>query len=125
LHLGGSGVDSGDLRSTFVGGGVAPSPAAGATPVAAKAGMVPAVDAGMIPPSPTAGAPPVTKDVGMVPAADAGLVPPLPTADAPLVAGNADMAPAAVGPPSSFPAPGSCKLPLELCKVGVRKQWAV
>jgi hypothetical protein len=106
LHLGGSGVDSGDLRSTFVGGGVAPSPAAGATPVAAKAGMVPAADADMIPPSPTAGAPPVTKDAGMVPAADAGLVPPLPAADA------ADMAPAAVGPPSSFPAAASGGLPV-------------
>jgi hypothetical protein len=108
LHLGGSGVDSGDLRSTFVGGGVAPSPAAGATPVAAKARMVPAADAGM----PTAGAPPVAQDAGMAPAADAGLVPPLPTADAPLVTGNADMAPAAVGPPSSFPAAASGGLPV-------------
>jgi hypothetical protein len=108
LHLGGSGVDSGGLRSTFVGGGVAPSPAAGATPVAAKARMVPAADAGM----PTAGAPPVAQDAGMAPAADAGLVPPLPTADAPLVTGNADMAPAAVGPPSSFPAAASGGLPV-------------
>lgn len=107
LPLSGPGVGSGDLRSAFVGGGVPPSPTAGAPPVTAYAGMVPAAIASMIPPSLTADAPPVTADAGLVPDAYAGMVPPSPTVGAPLVTAEAGMVPAADGPPSSSPAAAS------------------